>query len=97
MEEKCHTTEENNNRITNRTDGEATNIRKDFSCKVSEVFSPESFYVQVQSKEEELNNLLTEINDFYNHIQVIVIGYISHSYSYIQSRSGFGSAATANP
>ena len=76
MEEKGHTTEKNNNRITNRTDGEATNIRKDFSCKVSEVFSPESFYVQVQSKEEELDNLLTDINDFYNHVQVKYLVYI---------------------
>ena len=76
MEEKCNTTEENNNPITNGTDEEATNIRKEFSCKVSEVFSPESFYVQVQSKEEDLDKLLTEINDFYNHVQVKYSVYI---------------------
>ena len=70
MEEKGNPIEENNNQIKNGKDEEATNIRKDFDCKVSEVFSPESFYVQVRSKEEELNNLLTEINDFYNNVQV---------------------------
>ena len=46
-------------------------IRRDFYCKVSEVFSPESFFVQVQGKEQDLDNLLSEINDFYNDVQLL--------------------------
>ena len=40
-------------------------IRRDFYCKVSEVFSPESFFVQVQGKEQDLDNLLTMMSSFW--------------------------------
>ena len=61
---------ENNNQHENVGDEDLCprKIRKEFFCNVSEVFSPESFYVQVQGKEEDLNQLLTEINEFYNSV-----------------------------
>ena len=61
---------ENNNNHERVIDEDVSpkEIKKEFFCNVSEVFSPDNFYVQVQGKEEGLNQLLTEINEYYNSV-----------------------------